>query len=142
MLPRWQQSITTDIATNCIDTLIPHWGKVSSAVYQPQFLLGLSSGNLSGDFNQLSQDMAKNQAGNTRTDTPKLINHGQLDNVVLVSQSEALRTRLCSLGGGTVTKKVYPTATHYDTMVKSFNDTLVWMLAIRKDQPVSTSCSQ
>ncbi len=140
LLPKWQQSLTSDIATQCINTVIPHWGKVSAAIYQPPFLAALARGDLSGNYSDLANDMAKNRAATVATDTAKLINHGQRDNVVLPSQSETLRQRLCGLGGGSVTVKIYPTATHYDTMAQSYSDTMAWMLAVRNGQPVTSSC--
>lgn len=140
LLPKWQQSIKSDIATQCINTVIPHWGKNSAAIYQPAFLSALLRGDLSGNYSDLARDLAKNRAGTISTPTAKLINHGQKDNVVLPSQSEALRQRLCRLGGGQVTVKYYPTATHYDTMAQSFNDTMNWMSAVRSGQPTTSSC--
>lgn len=140
LLPKWQQSLPNDIATQCINTVIPHWGKVSAAIYQPPFLAALARGDLSGNYSDLASDLAKNRAATVATNTAKLINHGQRDNVVLPSQSETLRQRLCSLGGGSTTLKIYPTATHYDTMTQSYGDTLAWMSAVRNGQPVASSC--
>ncbi len=142
LLPKWQQSLTTDIASQCINTVIPHWGRVPAAIYQPDFIAALTRGDLSGNYSDLASDLAKNRAGTVATPTAKLINHGQKDNVVLPSQSEALRQRLCGLGNGSVTLKVYPSATHYDTMVQSFNDTIAWMDAISNGQAVPSSCQQ
>ncbi len=140
LLPKWQQSIKTDIATQCINTVIPHWGKNPAAIYQPEFLAALTRGDLSGNYSDLARDLAKNRAGTVATPTAKLINHGQKDNVVLPSQSEALRQRLCLIGGGSLSVKLYPTATHYDTMAQSFNDTMNWMSAVRSNQPLPSSC--
>ncbi len=140
LLPKWQQSLVADISTQCINTVIPHWGKVSAAIYQPPFLAALQRGDLFGNYNDFASDMAKNRAGTVATDTAKLINHGQRDNVVLASQSETLRQRLCGLGGGSVTLKVYPTATHYDTMTQSYYDTMAWMKTVRSGQSVVSSC--
>lgn len=140
LLPKWQQSIKADIASQCINTVIPHWGKNPQAIYQPDFLRAMATGNWSGPYAQLAQDLTRNRAGTIATDTAKLINHGQRDNVVLASQSEALRQRLCGLGGGSVTVKIYPTATHYDTMVQSYNDTIAWMAAVRNQRAVVSSC--
>ncbi len=140
LLPKWQQSLSSDIAANCINTLIPHWGKVPAAVYQPEFLAALTRGDLSGNYADLAKDMAKNRAGTVGTSTPKLINHGQRDNVVLPSQSQAFLQRACSIADGPIKLTIYPTATHYDTMVQSYNDTLAWMKALMASQPAPTSC--
>lgn len=142
LLPKWQQSLTSDIASQCINTVIPHWGKVPAAIYQPDFIAALIRGDLSGNYSDLASDLAKNRAGTVATPTAKLINHGQRDNVVLPSQSESLRRRLCGLGNGSVTLKIYPSATHYDTMVQSFNDTIAWMNAVGNGQAVPSSCQQ
>ncbi len=140
LLPKWQESLTSDIATQCINTVIPHWGKNPAAIYQPSFLSALASGNWGSEYADFARDLDKNRAGTIATATPKLINHGRRDNVVLASQSETLRVRLCGLGGGTTTLKIYPTATHYDTMVQSYNDTLVWMNAVKAGRQVVSSC--
>jgi acetyl esterase/lipase len=128
--PRWVAPLTSDVLKNCIDTNIPYWGSKPEAVYTPAFRQALTSDQLaSSGFAKLSQDMAANAADDSRTSTPKLINQGGHDNVILPAQSLAARDRLCRTSEASISYREYPMATHYTTMVLSFQDTLTWMRA-------------
>ena len=137
---KWIGSLNADVAKNCIDTVISHWGKKPDLVYKAQFLEALKNNSLSqAGFSDLASDLDKNELGNASTDTAKLINQGDKDNVILPRQSTAFRDRLCAAGNGSVIYKAYP-ATHYNTMVISFNDTLAWLNQVSAGQKLLSSC--
>ena len=74
--------------------------------------------------------MATNITGNEHTTTPKLINQGQNDNVILPTQSQAAMTRICAATRGPAYLHMYANTTHYTVMHNSFSDTLAWMRTI------------
>lgn len=134
-------NINTDIAKNCIDTNIKHWGdKDSKKVLTPQFLDAMKTNTLSSFAPDLYKRMQDNSALGYSTPSNKLLNQGRLDNVILPSQTELARKALCK-DGNKVTAKVYPAATHYNTMVSSFQDTLTWMKSLRDGRTVPNNCS-
>lgn len=143
LLPQWQPNLTADVLNHCIDTDISFWGTNPAKVYTPQFLAGLKSGNLPADqFGPLQAEMQANQVGSEQTTTPKLINQGQTDNVVLPSQQQTAMARLCANSRGPVELKAFTKTTHYTVMHNSFRDTLAWMSQIihHSAAPLST-CS-
>jgi alpha-beta hydrolase superfamily lysophospholipase len=128
LLPRWQASLTSDVLSHCIDSDISFWGTDPAKVYTPQFLAALKTGNLPADqFGQLGAEMQDNIVGSEQTDTPKLINQGQQDNVILPSQQQDAMTRVCANSRGPASLKLYDKTTHYTVMRTSFHDTLAWM---------------
>jgi hypothetical protein len=83
--------------------------------------------------------MRENLTADTKTDSKKLINHGKLDNIVLPAQSDIAAERLCRLGNNLIYRK-YPDATHYNTMVKSYNDTISWMKSVWANANLVDTC--
>ncbi len=127
LLDRWATNLKTDVAKNCIDTVINYWGRKSDKVYQATFLEAIKNNNLVGaGFASLASDLDKNNLKGIKTASAKLINQGLQDNVILPRQSEAFRSRLCGNGNQSVVYRTY-SATHYNTMVNSFNDTFDWL---------------
>jgi hypothetical protein len=143
LLPKWQASLGTDVLSHCIDSDIAFWGTKPENVYTPQFIAALKTGSLpAAQFGDLGAQMAANQTGNEHTTTPKLINQGQLDNVVLPAQQEAAIKRVCANSIGPAQLKLYPKSTHYTVMHDSFRDTLAWMSQITHHTGTPpTSCS-
>jgi alpha-beta hydrolase superfamily lysophospholipase len=88
-----------------------------------------------------NQRLEANIVGNAKTTSAKLINQGSHDNVVLPGQQTEAMTRLCANSKGTAALKIYQGATHYNTMILSFTDTLNWMQALREGRPVATTCA-
>ena len=109
------------------------------AVGQGRSLSAMKTGSLQSNNSSFDQQLMQNQAATVKTGRPKLINHGRLDNVVLPTQSESAVKRLCGLGEATQLK-VYPDATHYNTMIKSFQDTLGWMKSILNGSSPPSTC--
>ncbi len=141
LLDKWSKNLDDDVAKNCIDTVINYWGKKANLVYQPKFLEALKNDSLSqSGFASLASDLDKNEIGDYQTKSAKLINQGIDDNVILPRQSVAFRDRLCAAGNKSTTYKTY-TATHYNTMTTSFNDTLAWLSTVFSGQKPASTCS-
>jgi hypothetical protein len=142
LLPHWAQSLNTDVPAHCIDTDIPFWGKTPEGVYTPEFLAALRDGKLADAYPKLYSSLSLNAVTSSSTHTPKRINQGQNDNVVLPSQAQSGLNTLCVSSKGPVQLEVYPNTTHYDTMVHSFHDTLSWMQEILQGGNLPSSCPQ
>lgn len=141
LMPPYDQNLGGDIAKNCIDTVIPYWGaRDINRVYTQPFIQAMKQGTLAQITPGFNDRLTQNLAADVKTSSAKLINHGRLDNVVLPTQSDAARKRLCQLGNQ-VTYRQYPDATHYTTMVKSFQETINWMKAVRAGSSVPRDCS-
>lgn len=137
---KWIPTLTTDVTSHCINTVNKYWPTTPSAVYTPQFLAALTNDSLvSAGFGTLASDMATN-AIDDQTTTPKLINQGDKDNVILPDQSRDFLTTLCSISTGPAKLTEYPNATHYNVMVQSFKDTDGWMQGIIDGHPTPTGC--
>ena len=136
--PRYAQTLANDVLSHCIDTDIAYGGHNPSAVYTPAFLASVNTDTFATDYPVLAADLDKNATGNAPTASAKLINQGRFDNVILPRQQEAVMPGMCSSSTGPARLKLYG-ATHYNTMVMSFHDTLDWMDLLRRDErPVST----
>lgn len=159
LLPKWTNNLNTDVANVCIDNVNQFYpsnigANRSSALYTTEFINAAKSGNISNNsiYAQFSSDMDANLVGAVKTNTPKLINHGAHDNIVLLKQSKSAFSRLCNSGNKT-TLKEYNTSPfaiqsynpkglvdHYQTMNASVNDTISWFNEIRTNT-VKTSCN-
>lgn len=150
LLPKWTININSDVANVCIDNVNQFYpnnigANRSGALYTPEFIAAAKTGNIANNsiYAQFSSDMDANLVGPIKTNTPKLINHGTHDIVVLPAQSKSAYNRLCASGNKTSLKE-YNTSPfavqtynpkglvdHYQTMNASINDTLVWFNEIR-----------
>jgi hypothetical protein len=140
LLPRWADTLNTDVPAHCIDTDIPFWGHVPANVYTPEFLQSVAAGTLATDYPDLMRDLDRNAVGADSTASAKRINQGALDNVVLPAQQQAAFPTLCTSSTGPVQLAVYTGATHYDTMVRSLKDTLNWMQTLSDGKTVKSTC--
>jgi hypothetical protein len=140
LLPQWEATLAKDVPGNCIDTDIAHWGKTPAGVYTPEFLAAATAGQLDTAYPALTADLERNAVGVLSTSSAKRINEGALDNVVLPAQQQAVVPELCRSSTGPVEFKLYPTATHYTTMLQSLQDTLAWMRAITAGQTLKPDC--
>lgn len=128
----------------------------SDQVYIPEFIKVAKELNIGADpvYANFSDAMAKNIVGNTRTDRPKLINHGIHDDTIFISQSQHGFERMC-VKGNVVAFKRYDTnpfvagsanpaglVDHYRIMNASFKDTLAWMQGLMSDQQTINNCKQ
>lgn len=150
LLPKWTTNLNSDVANVCIDNVNQFYpnnigANRSSALYTSEFINAAKTGNIANNsiYAQFASDMDANLIGSVKTNTPKLINHGLYDNVVLIGQSKAAYERLCASGNKT-TFKEYTTSPfavqaynpkglvdHYQTMNASLNDTISWFNDIR-----------
>ena len=156
---RWIPNLRADVLRECIDTVNRHWpnnigANRASAVYTPEFLQALKNGlRNTNPYKQLGEDMYTNIVGLVKTSTPKRINQGKHDNVILSAQSEAALRRFCQ-HGNVVQYVSYDTSRygvtyydskgsvdHYRTMSASFFDTIAWMNDRLADKPAPSSCS-
>jgi pimeloyl-ACP methyl ester carboxylesterase len=138
--PPFAANLSSDIAANCIDTNIAYWGnKDINKVYTQGFIEAMKTGSVSSVSKDFDARMRENLTADVKTTSKKLINHGKLDNVVLMSQSDVAAERLCSLGNN-LTYRKYSDATHYNTMTKSFADTLNWMKLVWAKADVVDTC--
>jgi len=143
LVPQFLDTLNKDVPAHCIDTDIVHWGRKPEGVYTPQFLQTLSSGQWAGTpFESFGADMDKNAVGALSTSSAKRINGGTQDNVVLPAQQQAAFNTLCHSSTGPVQLAEYQDATHYNTMVRSFSDTLAWMHALIAGLPQASNCPQ
>ncbi|HSX41679.1 MAG TPA: lipase family protein [Candidatus Saccharimonadales bacterium] len=139
--PRWVYGLNTDVTSHCIDSDIAYWGTHPDNVYTPDFLNNLRKANLpEALYGKLGQQLAANVADDATTATPKLINAGEQDNVVLPRQQAAAKIQLCQHSRGPVRVTLYPETTHYNAMVHSFEDSIVWMQQIMAGQTPAGNC--
>ncbi len=137
--PQYVGSLTTDVMSHCVDSVIPFWGTHPEKVYTAQFLTDLKAGNLpEALYGDLQADLDANDVVDT-SDTPKLLNQGALDNVVLADQQPAAVKAMCH-DTTPVDLAIYPKDTHYDLMVASFNNVLTWMQNVLAHKPLPTTC--
>ncbi|MBA3679251.1 hypothetical protein H0W80_03640 [Candidatus Saccharibacteria bacterium] len=159
LVPQFTKNLRSDVLRECIDTATHFWpsnigANKSAEVYTAEFIAAAKSGNIANNsaYTQFANDMSANIVGTVKTLTPKLINQGQYDNVVLSRQSKAGYQRMCASGNSTNFKE-YSTnpyaiqgynpkglVDHYQTMNASFKDTLGWMEARMADIPLVDSC--
>ena len=139
LLPPWNLRLEHDATNHCIDTDIPFYGVRPDLIYTQQFLSDLKAGIFPSDrYGLLGADLTANNVPGT-TKTPKLINQGAKDNVVLASEQPAAIDKLCQ-GGGPIDYAVYGDVTHYNLMVQSFVSTLGWMQDVIHDRPLRDTC--
>lgn len=141
LLPRWLDKLNTDVPAHCIDTNLTFWGSHPDKVYTPDFLNNLRKDNLPESlYGKLGAHLRANVAYDAKTATPKLINEGEQDNVVLPRQQAAAKIQLCKNSKGSVRVVYYPNTNHYNTMVHSFEDTLNWIEQILAGQKPDGNC--
>lgn len=85
---RYASSLNANVQNSCIDTVSRFWPSSAAQVYTPNFVAAMKATNFSGTFAALGDDMAKNDLTSSASQTPTLINQGQLDTVILPSQSQ------------------------------------------------------
>lgn len=137
--PPWIPNLRSDVFGHCINTVTKFWPN-PAAVYTPAFLADLKDpAAFQTNYPDLARDIAQNQPWQLATGTPKLINQGQKDNVILPAQQAQALPTICR-GAGPVQLQYYADVTHYNVMVKSFKDTLAWMTKATAGQPLTTSC--
>lgn len=141
LTPRTASGLDADVPSHCIDTNIPFWGRSPAGVYTPGFLKVLADNTWIGSqFEDFGKQLDLNAVGSVPTQSAKLINTGALDNVVLASQQTAGTSQLCATSSGPVRQVVYPKATHYDTMLQSYQDTLAWMRTLNAGDKPNPTC--
>jgi dienelactone hydrolase len=159
IMPPWNKTIEADSTRECIDSVNQYWPNNigvnrSAKIYTPEFIKAAQSGNIASNpiYSQFQADMESNLVGPIKTTTPKLINQGLHDNVVLPRQNRASYVRLCQ-SGNQVNLKEYNTSPyaiqgynptglvdHYQTMNASLKDTLAWMQARIVGDPLVEAC--
>lgn len=140
LVPPFSSNLATDISKNCIDTNITYWGNRDvNKVYTPQFIAAMRTGSVASVSRAFDRRLQENLTADTKTSSKKAIYHGDLDNVVLPAQSQDAVRRLCLLGNE-VNYRRYADATHYNTMTKSYNDTINWMKAVWAGTQVPNDC--
>ncbi len=157
--PQFVKNLQADVLRECIDTATRFWPNNigtnrSIAVYTAEFIAAAKTGNIANNkiYAKFAADMNTNIVGPVKTATPKLINQGLHDNVVLPRQSKAGYARMCE-SGNTVNLREYNTSPyaiqaynptglvdHYQTMDASLKDTLAWMQARVAGSTIIDSC--
>ena len=140
LLPNRYASLAAEVTAHCIDSDINYWGRTPANIYTPEFVTEATAGALSDAFGQFSADLDANTVGAVPTTSAKLINNGAQDIVVLPAQQTAALPALCASSLGPVQHVVYPAATHYDTMLQSFSDTLAWMHKVTGGDKIEPKC--
>jgi pimeloyl-ACP methyl ester carboxylesterase len=141
LLPKWVPTLTSDVLGHCINSDIAFWGANPNNVYTPQFIQALKTHTLDTAYPQLEKRMQQNNAVTVATSTPILLNGGTKDNVILPQQEANAITTICRNNPrARAHLHEYVNATHYNTMVLSFTDTLAWMKQIRDGGTPPTDC--
>lgn len=141
LLPVTAERLGKDVPAHCIDTDIPHWGRNPFGVYTPDFMATFLNNAWEGTaYAEFGHQLDLNAVGSDPTASAKRINTGGLDNVVYPSQQVAGAQQLCSSSSGPVQQVTYPRATHYDTMLQSFADTLAWMRDVMAGHVSASNC--
>lgn len=141
LLSKWIPTLKNDVLGHCINS-VKYWGPHPEDVYTPAFLNALKTNTLDTSYPDLASEMAKNDPWTATTATPKLINQGAKDNVILPDQQTRALPQLCAAGTGPVQLSSYPNASHYTVMVQSFRDVLTWLNKVSTGQSLPTSCPQ
>jgi len=140
LLPKWQANLLADVTGHCIDSAPKFWGNNPNAVYTPQFLSALSSGNLAAaGYGTLTDELAANDVTQA-TRTPKLLVQGLADTTILPAQTTGMETKLCSLGGSRVHLATFAKSTHYSVMVDGFTTALAWLNQVHNGSLPPTDC--
>lgn len=140
LLPDREVGLTAKVLAHCIDTDLPYWGHTPVGLYTPAFIEAALSGTITDTFPEFAKQLGANEVGPLSTPSAKRINGGDHDNVVLPAQQVAAAATLCSSSLGPVQYVSYPQTTHYDTMLHSFSDTLIWMHALSGAQSLPSTC--
>lgn len=135
--PKWIPNLRNDALSHCINN-VKYWPSAAE-VYTPEFLAALRNGTVASISPDLATDMAQNKSWSS-TPTPKLINQGDKDNVILPDQQTKTQPLFCQSGSGPAKLQIYPGATHYSVMVRSYKDTLAWMAQAGIDGSMPNNC--
>jgi hypothetical protein len=138
--PRFNATLTADVLDHCVDTAYSFWGHDANAVYTPEYLAAVKAGTFAARYPQLTADLAVNATGTEATSSAKLINEGRYDLVVMPQQAETALPTMCHNSTGPVALKIYPSATHFNTMVVSLKDTLDWLKQLRAGVTPASTC--
>jgi acetyl esterase/lipase len=141
LLTARENNLRANVLAHCIDTDLSYWGHNPAVVYTPEFIQSALDGTFNDRFPQFAQDLDANAVGSVPTQSAKLINEGELDNVVLPAQQTAALPALCASSKGPVQYKPYPQTTHYNAMLHSFGDTLAWMKNLSAREAVISTCT-
>ncbi|HSX14694.1 MAG TPA: lipase family protein [Candidatus Saccharimonadales bacterium] len=136
---KWIPTLKTDVLGHCINS-VKYWPKAEE-VYTPEFLTALKTSTLASSYPDLAADLVANRSWSGPTATPKLINQGQKDNIILPDQQTNALSLLCRAGSGPAKIQTYPDASHYSIMVKSYKDTLAWLTKAQNGEQLPSSCT-
>jgi pimeloyl-ACP methyl ester carboxylesterase len=140
LLPKWTTNLLADVTSHCIDSAPKFYGANPAAVYTPQFLSALETGDLADNgYAALADDMTANNITEA-TSTPKLLLQNLGDTTILSSQTSAMNTQLCQMGSGHVQTDTFPGGTHYTMPVSGFTTALDWMTNIKDGKTPPTDC--
>jgi len=128
--PKYRDNLIADVTTHCINTAVEFWGTDPAAVFTPPFVAALQTRSLVSSYPDLASRLQQNAVGAITTTTPKLLNGGTKDIVVLPQQQTDALATLCRNPTAPVHLREYPEATHYNTMAVSLVDVLGWMKAV------------
>jgi pimeloyl-ACP methyl ester carboxylesterase len=81
-----------------------------------------------------------NSAGNTATDVPILMYHGEDDEIVPVEVSASVLERYCAIDV-TVERRTYPGEAHVSVIAAAFGDLVGYAMARLAGEPAPTSCT-
>ena len=138
--PKYRSNLTADVTNHCINTDVEFWGTDPAAVYMPPFIKALQTHTLDTSFPDFAKRLHQNAVGAIATKTPKLLNGGTKDIVVLPQQQTNALTKLCSNPTAPVHLHEYPEATHYNTMAVSIVDVLSWMKTLQDNGNAPNDC--
>ena len=86
--------------------------------------------------------LQENTPGNTATDVPIFVYHGEADELIPASTSLQYLERACATGGYSIQRKTYAGATHVDVLFSASSDIQTWIAdRFNGTAPTPTPCA-
>jgi len=140
-LPKWLSAFEEDATTKCIDDVFAYYANDASRLFTPEFRDALYNDRLAQVAPQFKEQLDLNDSNNKAYPAvPMLLLHGAADPIVKVRTIQAFVSNLCSMGHS-VTYRLYPGITHFQTRQGGFGDTMRWMEQILGGDIPASDCS-
>ena len=86
--------------------------------------------------------LQENTPGNTATDVPIFVYHGEKDELIPAATSLQYLQRACATGGYSIQRKTYPGASHVDVLFSASTDIQQWIAdRFSTTAPTPTPCA-
>jgi len=129
-LPKWLTTFEEDASSKCIDEVFEYYSNDASRLFTPEFRDALYNNRLAEVAPQFKAQLDLNDSSNKAYPAvPMLLLHGAADPIVKVRTIQAFVSNLCSMGHS-VTYRLYPGVSHFQTRQSGYGDTMRWMQQI------------